>query len=154
MDRLAKVGIVIIATMIAVYLAITLIMSTQRYLTVSDITSGEYRGKKVSVLGRVVNGSITVAGSQFAFNLTDGLKDLEVRYVGSANLSGGDEVVVEGTYTEEGWIEAQQILTGCASKYVGPQSSIFQDPVILGGSIVIPVLFTALLLIEYIRRRK
>ena len=154
MEKIAKVGLIAITIFVAIYLATTLIMSTQRYLTVSEVTSRNYSWKKLAVLGHVANGSIMVGAGQFTFNLTDGLEILEVRYSGSMSISDWDEVVVEGTYFEEGWIEAQQILKGCTSEYVSPQSSIFQDPIILGSSIVVPAVFTTILLFELAKRRK
>lgn len=144
----------VVAIMVPIYLAFTLMISSQSYLTVSEVSAGGYEGRYVSVLGRVVNGSISIVGSQLVFNLTDGSKDLVVHFRGSMSLSDQDEVVVKGIYAEDTGIEAQQILTGCASTYVGPQSSIFQDPVILGGSILIIVIFTALFLLELIRKKR
>ena len=154
MNRLAKAGIMVIAIMIPIYLAFTLMISSQSYLTVSEVSSGGYEEKNVAVLGRVVNGSITAVGNQLVFNITDGLKVLAVYYKGSANLSDMDEVVVKGIYSKKIGVEAQQILTGCASTYVGPQSSIFQDPVILFGLVIIVVIFTALFLLELIRKKR
>lgn len=153
MNKLAKAGIIVIAIMIPVYLAFTLMISSQSYLTISEVISGGYEGKNVSVLGTVVNGSMTFMGNQLIFNITDRSKLLVVHYKGSMNLSDQDEVVVKGTYTEGVGIEAQQILTGCASAYGGPQSSIFQDPIILCGSIIIIAIFTALFLLELIRKK-
>lgn len=154
MVRLAKVGVMAFAVLIMVYLIVTMMMSTQPYLTVSEVISGEYVGKRVLVLGRIVNGSIATVGDQLVFEMTDGGEVLEVRHQGPVNLSDGTEVVVEGTYMEKGYLKAQQILTRCPSKYESVQSSIFQDPVILYGSAAVVGLFTVLLAIEAKFRRR
>src|SRR5512136_1149232 len=98
-NRLAKVAIMVIAITVPIYLAFTLMVSSQSYLTVSEVTSGGYEEKDVAVLGRVVNGSITIASNQIVFNITDGMKDSAVYYKGSVNLSDMNEVVVKGVYS-------------------------------------------------------
>ncbi len=153
LNRASKAAVIVVAIIIPIYIAFTLMISSQSYLSVSEVRSGRYEGREVSVIGCVVNGTINIVGSEFAFNLTDGSEDLRVHYRGSMSLSDQDEVVVEGIYAEDTGIDAQQILTGCASTYIGPQASIFQDPVTLGGSIVIIVVFTALFLLELIRKK-
>lgn len=80
----------------------------------------ELEGKGTRVNGELVPGSINFDAENLilTFQLTDGQKNLDVKYHGVApdTFSEAVSVVVEGKYVN-GVFEATQIMTKCPSKY-------------------------------------
>lgn len=97
--------------------------SFQYTLTTGELLSAppEVAGKAVKVAGLVEEGSLSVAGQEHRFRLTDGEgHPLPVHYRGLTpnTFREGVEVVVSGTLdASAGTFEATQVLAKCASKY-------------------------------------
>ena len=93
------------------------------YMTPSEIivSEREIYGEGLRLGGIVVDGSIEwdVKNLLLAFQVTDGKNSLPVVYQGVVPdaFENGVEIVVEGTYTEDGVFKATTLLPKCPSKY-------------------------------------
>lgn len=93
------------------------------YLSVSLVVSrcADYEGRNVQVMGVVAPGSVQRGGlGPVVFSITDGFESLDVSYAGALpqNFDQGKDVVVLGTLSRAGALEASTILVKCPSKYV------------------------------------
>ncbi|KAF5413584.1 MAG: Cytochrome c-type biogenesis protein CcmE [Candidatus Methanogaster sp.] len=89
-------------------------------LAVSELTD-EHIGKRVHVNGTVAVGTLRSMdnGSTILFTLTDGHRDVNVRYAEHqpTNLVEGNHAAVTGMLLPDNTIAANQIITKCPSKY-------------------------------------
>ncbi len=78
---------------------------------------------RVRVGGRLVDGSLDRSGSIVRFSITDGKRDVLVRYDGEVpdTLKDGTDVIAEGRVSADG-LEADRVLAKCSSKYVPKDS--------------------------------
>jgi cytochrome c-type biogenesis protein CcmE len=93
------------------------------YLTVSEFEDkgASAYGELVKVNGRVVEGSIQWNSEDHTlhFIITDGEKNLQVRYRGVApdTFKNGTEVVVRGVWEPGNVFKADKIMAKCPSRY-------------------------------------
>ncbi len=93
------------------------------YMTPSEIIAGEREiyGEGLRLGGIVVDGSIEWDAKNLllAFRIKDEKNSLPVVYQGVVPdaFENGVEIVVEGTYTEDGVFKATTLLPKCPSKY-------------------------------------
>ncbi len=93
------------------------------YMTPSEIIAGEREiyGEGLRLGGIVVDGSIEWDAKNLllAFQVKDEKNSLPVIYQGVVPdaFENGVEIVVEGTYTEDGVFKATTLLPKCPSKY-------------------------------------
>ena len=92
------------------------------YLTLEELSATPPEsGDGVRLAGWVKDGSI--AGSALdgaiSFTITDGVRDLPVRYAGQIpdTFENGAEVIVEGVFSGQPVFEAATMLAKCPSKY-------------------------------------
>lgn len=106
------------------YLIFFGLTNTQQYF----LTVGELQGKGSSAVGQgvrvggnLVQKSISkdIKASQIAFAITDGTKQLNVRYGGVVpdTFDQATEVIAEGKLGSDGTFVATQVLAKCPSKY-------------------------------------
>ncbi|ATZ61097.2 MAG: cytochrome c maturation protein CcmE [Methanosarcinales archaeon Met12] len=101
-------------------------VGTGGYLSISEVTSDpQYIGRDVRLIGTVKEGTIQVNLSETSFVLTDGSADINVIYIGEAqvDITDGEGVVVIGTLVTNEKIEARKIIMRCPTMYVGAQPS-------------------------------
>lgn len=121
-------GIVVIAMLVIV--AIAGAGGSASSLTVGDILTGEYDGKKVQVTGSVVADSITSEGSAAVFEITpegeDGSEAVQVRYDGAlpATFGAGVVAICTGTVENTDEIACTELVTKCPSKYESAEGSL------------------------------
>jgi cytochrome c-type biogenesis protein CcmE len=94
------------------------------YISVTEVVSqsNQYQGRSLQVIGEVEANSIQRSDDgSIGFTLTDGSASIDVSYRGipPQNLEQGNDIVVVGSLTEAGLIEASQIMVKCPSKYEG-----------------------------------
>lgn len=93
------------------------------YMTVSELMAeGEsIYDQGVRLGGRVMEGSINWdnLNLELKFDIADGRKSLPVVYKGVVPdaFKSGAEVIVEGTYSPQGFFQATTLLAKCPSKY-------------------------------------
>ena len=124
------IGGVLIAAVTAYMAYLGASSSWQYYVTVDEcLASGsELAGERIRASGTVSDGSLVVAADRteatFALEGTRG--KLRVVCAGPVpdNLADGMSVVVEGRFdAERDLLEADKVLTRCASKYAAEESS-------------------------------
>ena len=98
------------------------------YLTLEELfLTPPGLGDGLRLAGWVKDGSIvgTTLDGQISFTITDGTRDLPVRYGGQVpdTFENGAEVVVEGIFRGQPSFEADTILAKCPSKYEGSASA-------------------------------
>ena len=94
------------------------------YLSVAEVVSkgSQYQGKSLQVMGEIEANSLQRSDDgSIGFTLIDGSASIGVSYRGvpPQNLEQGNDIVVVGSITEAGLIEASQIMVKCPSKYEG-----------------------------------
>lgn len=94
------------------------------YISVADVVSlgSQYKDRSLQVMGEIEADSLQRSDDgSIGFTLTDGSASIEVSYRGvpPQSLEQGSDIVVVGSLTEEGAIEASQIMVKCPSKYEG-----------------------------------
>lgn len=92
------------------------------YLTLEELTAAPpEKGDGVRLAGWVKEGSIegSALDGEIFFTITDGDRDLSVRYAGQVpdNFEEGAEVIVEGIFRGRPVFEAVTMLAKCPSKY-------------------------------------
>lgn len=89
------------------------------YKTPSELFAGDVAGQRVRLGGRIVDGSLDRDGTLVEFRVTDGERDVGVRYTGEIpdTLKDGTDVIAEGTRTGEVF-HADRVLAKCSSKFV------------------------------------
>ena len=123
-------GIVVIAMLVIV--AVAGAGGAASSLTISDVLSGNYEGKKVQVTGSVVADSVKAEGSTAVFNIapengsgSDSSSNLQVSYKGALPATFGTGVVAICTGTVNGGkLEASELVTKCPSKYESAEGSL------------------------------
>lgn len=126
-------GIIVIAMLVIVAVAGS--GGAASSLTIQDVTSGDYRGKKVQVSGSVVADSLGSDGSTATFEIQpeddgSGASDdgsvLAVSYDGALPSTFGTGVVAvcTGTMGEDGTLECSDLVTKCPSKYESAEGSL------------------------------
>ena len=117
------IGIVFILIGIGIIVATTLPKSMQYYVTVDELLAAErtYIGKELKVAGTVSQNSVVRPGNglQIQFQVENANKVIQVSYNGAVpdTFKEGAEVVVTGTLTDKGRVEASHVLAKCASRY-------------------------------------
>jgi len=97
--------------------------SWKYYLTVDECLADAHAlvHQRMRVSGKVAIGSLDIARDkrQAKFELCGALARLPIRCMGALpdNFAENMEVVVEGQLDESGLLQANQVLTRCASKY-------------------------------------
>lgn len=127
-------GIVVIAMLVIVAVAGS--GGAASSLTIQDVRSGDYRGKKVQVSGSVVADSLSSEGSQAHFQIqpeegsadaATGTQDtLTVHYDGAlpATFGAGVVAICTGTVESDNSLTATELVTKCPSKYESAEGSL------------------------------
>lgn len=127
--RLVVVGGIIVVAMLVI-VAIAGSGGAASSLSISDVVSGDYRGKKVQVSGSVVADSLTSEGSTALFEIqpedASGQEALTVRYDGALPATFGTGVVAicTGTIESDNTLTATELVTKCPSKYESAEGSL------------------------------
>ena len=127
--RLVVVGGIIVVAMLVI-VAIAGSGGAASSLSIADVTSGDYRGKKVQVSGSVVADSLTSEGSTALFEIqpedASGQETLTVRYDGALPATFGTGVVAicTGTVESDDTLTATELVTKCPSKYESAEGSL------------------------------
>ncbi|MDY2777500.1 MAG: cytochrome c maturation protein CcmE [Collinsella sp.] len=127
--RLMVVGGVIVVALLVI-VAVAGSGSAASSLTIGDVLSGGYEGKKVQVSGSVVADSLQSEGSAAVFSIepedgSDESQRLRVRYDGALPSTFGAGVVAICTGTVEGdSLLASEMVTKCPSKYESAEGSL------------------------------
>ena len=92
------------------------------YLTLEELSAAPPEsGEGVRLAGWVKDGSIvgSALDGAISFTITDGERDLPVRYAGQIpdTFENGAEVIVEGVFRGQPVFEAATMLAKCPSKY-------------------------------------
>ena len=93
------------------------------YLTLEELESSAAQtvGEGIRLAGRVKEGSVqgTVVDGGITFVMTDGNREIRVRYSGQIpdSFQDGSDVVVEGIYRAHPVFSAATLLAKCPSKY-------------------------------------
>ena len=92
------------------------------YLTLEELSVAPPEvGEGVRLAGWVKDGSIvgSALDGAISFTITDGVRDLPVRYAGQIpdTFENGAEVIVEGVFRGQPAFEAATMLAKCPSKY-------------------------------------
>lgn len=126
--RLIVVGGIIVIAMLVI-VAVAGSGGAASSLSISDVLSGDYEGKKVQVTGSVVADSVSAKGSTAEFKIQpedgDASQQLAVSYSGALPATFGTGVVAicTGTVTN-GTLEASEMVTKCPSKYESAEGSL------------------------------
>ena len=120
-------GIVVIAMLVIVAIAGS--GGAASSLSITDVLSGDYQGKKVQVSGSVVADSLSSDGSTALFEIQpedgDGSQTLAVSYDGALPATFGTGVVAICTGTmDDGELAATELVTKCPSKYESAEGSL------------------------------
>lgn len=127
--RLVVVGGIIVVAMLVI-VAIAGSGGAASSLSISDVVSGDYRGKKVQVSGSVVADSLASEGSTALFEIqsedASGQETLTVRYDGALPATFGTGVVAicTGTVESDNTLTATELVTKCPSKYESAEGSL------------------------------
>ena len=127
--RLVVVGGIIVVAMLVI-VAIAGSGGAASSLSIADVVSGDYRGKKVQVSGSVVADSLTSEGSTALFEIqpedASGQETLTVRYDGALPATFGTGVVAicTGTVESDDTLTATELVTKCPSKYESAEGSL------------------------------
>lgn len=127
--RLVVVGGIIVVAMLVI-VAIAGSGGAASSLSIADVVSGDYRGKKVQVSGSVVADSLTSEGSTALFEIqpedASGQDTLTVRYDGALPATFGTGVVAicTGTVESDNTLTATELVTKCPSKYESAEGSL------------------------------
>ncbi len=134
MSTSVKLGIAacVIASVTAYMAYIGTTSSWQYYLTVDECLSDAAAlvNQRIRVNGKIVAGSLEYAADreQATFKIQERDVELSVSCRGTLpdNLAEATEVVVEGRLDESGCLNADKVLTRCASKYA-PEARFATD---------------------------
>ena len=123
-------GIVVIAMLVIVAIAGS--SGAASSLSIQEVLSGEYAGKKVQVSGSVVADSLTSEGSVAHFAIQpeedagEGAAVLEVSYDGAlpATFGAGVVAICTGTMGDDAQLSCTELVTKCPSKYESAEGSL------------------------------
>jgi cytochrome c-type biogenesis protein CcmE len=110
------------------------------YYTVSELLApnAAARPRSLRVTGKVVPGTVSVAGRVLQFRVSDGKSSLPVRYDQTlpGTFTDSSEVVLEGRLDSVSVFRASTLLTKCPSKYKAQEAAGEKHPdgVPKGGS--------------------
>jgi cytochrome c-type biogenesis protein CcmE len=106
--------------------------STAYYLTVEEVKAKGFSDRTVRVAGTVVGETIEWSAQELMlrFRIADASGSLAVIYNGPRPdmLRDGAEAIVEGTYGEGGFFEANNLLLKCPSKYEEAATATAEAP--------------------------
>lgn len=123
--RLATVGIIVIGVGLATTLALKAFNSNLLYfLTPSEIAEGEFpEDRKFRIGGMVVDGSVERDGIDVAFELTDSVHKVEVKYSGILPdlFREGQGIVANGKVDKAGHFLAEEVLAKHDENYMPPE---------------------------------
>lgn len=114
-------GIIIIV--MALVLAFVGSNASAKTISLSEATSGNYANQRVQVTGNVVDNSYSTSGNTLTFSIYDpdnpSAGQMVVDYQGSASSTFGNGVtaISTGRMTNDGHLEASELVTKCPSKY-------------------------------------
>ncbi|MDA0525228.1 cytochrome c maturation protein CcmE domain-containing protein [Methanococcoides alaskense] len=124
MEKKRKAILTIFAIVAVMVIGLWGVDVEQGYMMVSEITTSpqDHVGQKVSTMGLVKNGTLSISTEMVSFTLTDAEdeeQEIYIEYIADlpANLVEGNSVSLTGTMISESKIEADQIVIGCPSKY-------------------------------------
>jgi cytochrome c-type biogenesis protein CcmE len=120
-----RLGVVtgVIVIVILVVLAVVSASTASKTLTVADAASGDYKGSKVQVTGKVVDNSYSTANDILTFSIYDDTADpttqLVVSYDKGISATFGNQVtaICTGTINAQGVLVCTELVTKCPSKY-------------------------------------
>lgn len=120
-------GIVAIAMLVIVAIAGS--GGSASSLTVEEVTSGAYQGKKVQVTGVVQEESIENRGSEVLFSIASeegGGAELRVSYDGAlpATFGAGVVAICTGTVENPPFLVCTEMVTKCPSKYESAEGAL------------------------------
>lgn len=127
-------GIVVIAMLVIVAVAGS--GGAASSLSIADVLSGDYQGKKVQVSGAVVADSLTSEGSRATFQIQPepdadgtepaGADTLTIAYDGAlpATFGGGVVAICTGTVESDNSLTCTELVTKCPSKYESAEGSL------------------------------
>ena len=89
------------------------------YKTPSELSAADAGEQRIRLGGRIVDGSLERDGTIVQFRVTDGDRDVLVRYAGEVpdTLKDGTDVIAEGHRTGDVF-SADRVLAKCSSKFV------------------------------------
>jgi len=124
MEKKRKAILTIFAIVAVMVIGLWGVDVEQGYMMVSEITTSpqDHVGQKVSTMGLVKNGTLSISPEMVSFTLTDAEdeeQEIYIEYTADlpANIVEGNSVSLTGTMISESKIEADQIVIGCPSKY-------------------------------------
>lgn len=126
--RLAVTGGIVAIAMLAI-VAIAGAGGSASSLTVEEVASGSYQGKKVQVTGAVVADSIENDGSAVFFSIASeegGEEELRVSYDGAlpATFGAGVVAICTGTVENPPLLACAELVTKCPSKYESAEGAL------------------------------
>ena len=137
--RLAVVTGVIIIVVIVV-LAVVGGSTSAKSVTVAEALSGQYVNARVKVSGNVVDNSYYTEDNVLVFDIYDAdassADKLTVRFDGgvSSTFGNGVTAICTGKITEDGVLEASELITKCPSKYENASSALSVSELLDYGS--------------------
>ena len=134
MNKKAKRRLVVTGGIVAIAMLVIVAIAgsggAASSLTVGDLLTGDYAGKKVQVTGSVVDGSIETDGTAVRFAITpeegDGSETVDVVYEGAlpATFGSGVVAICTGTVDDSHMLKCTEMVTKCPSKYESAEGSL------------------------------
>ena len=134
MNKKAKRRLVVTGGIVAIAMLVIVAIAgsggAASSLTVADLLSGDYAGKKVQVTGSVVDDSIETDGTAVRFAITpeegDGSETVDVVYEGAlpATFGSGVVAICTGTVDDSHVLKCTEMVTKCPSKYESAEGSL------------------------------
>jgi len=143
-QRLIFVGVILAGVSLATVLALTAIGENMLYFfSPSQVKAGEApRAHDVRVGGLVVHGSVQrpAEGLEVRFDITDNAETMTVRYSGILPdlFREGQGIVATGRITEDGVLEAREVLAKHDENYMPPEVAEALEMAAEGGSMPNP----------------
>ncbi len=143
----------IIVMVLVVVLAVVGGSSSAKSVSIAEAATGGYADQKIQVSGNVVENSFETKDNVLTFAIYDPEGDksqqVKVRFEGGVSATFGNDVtaICTGKMTEEGVLNASELVTKCPSKYenaadaltvaqlVGYGSEVLDKPVKVAGAV-------------------
>lgn len=143
----------IIVMVLVVVLAVVGGSSSAKSVSIAEAATGGYADQKIQVSGNVVENSFETKDNVLTFAIYDPEGDksqqVKVRFEGGVSATFGNDVtaICTGKMTEEGILNASELVTKCPSKYensadaltvaqlVGYGDEVLDKPVKVAGSV-------------------